>query len=205
MKTKLFYAGALALCVIALVACAAPTPVPTPTAASNASAILTATAPIPPTLTPSGAYDSGSIRVGDLDRRYSYYVPANLPRNAPLLLVLHGSSMNIGNMRQTTGYEFENLADQLGLQETLRLDATPVPAAMDYRAIPFALTLRGSYTATVRYLVALRSLPLVTNLTTITMTSSNQTSLPATAGGTAVVEAQLTGNAYQYLSAAPQP
>jgi iron(III) transport system substrate-binding protein len=43
MKTKLFYAGALALCVIALVACAAPAP--TPTAGSNVSAILTATAP----------------------------------------------------------------------------------------------------------------------------------------------------------------
>ena len=72
MKTNLLYAGALALCVIALVACAAPTPTPTlvpptqppaptstpvpptptaipavpkPTAAPNVSAILTATAP----------------------------------------------------------------------------------------------------------------------------------------------------------------
>ena len=44
MKTKLFYAGALALCVIALGACAAPAPMPTPTAIPPTS---TSVPPIP--------------------------------------------------------------------------------------------------------------------------------------------------------------
>ena len=125
MKTKLFCVSALALCVIVLVACAAPTPTsapvpptptvipPTPNLAPNVNAILTLTAP---TVVSGarGALPQATIRVGDLDRTYLYYVPANLPRNAPLLLAFHGSSMNAALMRTYTGYEFENLADQNG-------------------------------------------------------------------------------------------
>ncbi|MBI5652287.1 MAG: hypothetical protein HZC40_17865 [Chloroflexi bacterium] len=48
MKTKLFYVGALALCIIALVACAAPAPTPTATPVPTAPAPPTPTA-IPPT------------------------------------------------------------------------------------------------------------------------------------------------------------
>jgi poly(3-hydroxybutyrate) depolymerase len=127
MKTKLFYAGALALCVSALVACAAPTPAPTPTTASNASAILTATAPQAQTSAPQAqtsalsnlptprAVSQATIRVGDLDRSYLYYVPPNLPRNAPLLFALHAyQGVDAQRMRAATAYEFESLADQNG-------------------------------------------------------------------------------------------
>ena len=124
MKTKLLLLCAFALCVIALVACAAPAPTatpvpPTPTAASNVSAILTATAPqaqtgAPPAPTPSGSSERATIRVGDLDRNYLYYVPANLPRNAPLLFAFHGSSSDAAWLRTSTEYKFERLADQNG-------------------------------------------------------------------------------------------
>ena len=137
METKLFSAGALALCVIALVACATPTPTPVP---PTPTAILPTSTPVPPTptvipptpnLAPNvnailtltaptvvsgarGALPQATIRVGDLDRTYLYYVPANLPRNAPLLLAFHGSSMNAALMRTWTGSEFESLAEQNG-------------------------------------------------------------------------------------------
>ncbi len=56
----------------------------------------------------------GMIRVGNLDRTYLYYAPANLPRSAPLLLAFHGSGSRGEEMRGVTGYEFEGLADQNG-------------------------------------------------------------------------------------------
>ena len=55
-----------------------------------------------------------SIRVGNLDRTYLYYIPANFPRNAPLLFAFHGSTFDGEGMRAYTGYEFESLADQHG-------------------------------------------------------------------------------------------
>jgi polyhydroxybutyrate depolymerase len=42
------------------------------------------------------------------------YVPANLPPQAPLVIVLHGSLMDGAGMRVCTGYEFDRLADQCG-------------------------------------------------------------------------------------------
>ena len=67
-----------------------------------------------PTPTPSGTLGTGSIRIGDVSRSYIYYVPANLPRNAPLLFAFHGSSANAAYMRTATEYKFERLADQNG-------------------------------------------------------------------------------------------
>lgn len=138
MKTRLFLICVL-VCVLS--ACAAPTPVPptatpilptatpvpptpppmptatrvpptptlnlpTPTTASNVSATLTTTAP--------RVLPQATLRVGDLDRAALYYVPANLPRNAPLLLVFHGYGQDAEGIRSFTGYEFESLADQQG-------------------------------------------------------------------------------------------
>ena len=126
MKTNLLYAGALVLGLSALVACAAPTPVPptpapTPTAASNTSAILTLTAPkaqssvSQPASNAPRVLPQATIRVGNLDRIYLYYVPANLPRNAPLLFALHAyQGVDAEQMRAATAYEFESLADQNG-------------------------------------------------------------------------------------------
>jgi polyhydroxybutyrate depolymerase len=68
---------------------------------------------MPPTPTPR-PLPQASIRVGDLDRTYLYYVPANLPRNAPLLFALHGYTQDAEGLRGWTGYEFEILADQNG-------------------------------------------------------------------------------------------
>ncbi len=41
-------------------------------------------------------------------------MPARLPPHAPLVLVLHGSNIDGATMRQWTGYEFDELADQHG-------------------------------------------------------------------------------------------
>jgi polyhydroxybutyrate depolymerase len=54
------------------------------------------------------------IRIDNLDRTYLAYVPAQLARDAPLVLVLHGSFMNGEMMRKGTGYEFDLLADRYG-------------------------------------------------------------------------------------------
>ena len=62
----------------------------------------------------SGALSKGSIEVGGLKRSYVSYVPRGLPKNAPLLLVMHGSGESANQIRVETGYEFERLADQHG-------------------------------------------------------------------------------------------
>ena len=109
MKTKLFYAGAFALCVIALIACAAPAPTATPVP----TAIPPTSAPSLPTPIPR-ALPQATIRVGNLDRTYLYYAPSNLPRNAPLLFALHPDNRDGDGMRAATVYEFESLADHNG-------------------------------------------------------------------------------------------
>jgi len=57
---------------------------------------------------------AGSLHVGGLDRSYRAFVPAHLPKGAPLLLVFHGSAATPEEMRMFTGYEFDKLADQHG-------------------------------------------------------------------------------------------
>jgi polyhydroxybutyrate depolymerase len=106
MKARLFRVSAIVVVLVALSACAAPAAVP-PT---------TTPAPVPPSAQ-TGAprtLPQATIRVGDLDRTYLYYVPANLPRNAPLVFVFHGLGYDALTMRAYTGYEFESLADQNG-------------------------------------------------------------------------------------------
>jgi hypothetical protein len=83
---------------------AAQAKVATPTTAPPTSA---------PTPTPR-AVSQGTIRVGDLDRTYLYYAPANLPRNAPLLFALHGATQSSQGLRDYTGYAFETIANQNG-------------------------------------------------------------------------------------------
>jgi polyhydroxybutyrate depolymerase len=55
-----------------------------------------------------------TLDVGDHIRTYLTYIPANLPKGAPLIIVLHGGFMNGAMMRKWTGYEFDQLADQHG-------------------------------------------------------------------------------------------
>ncbi len=68
--------------------------------------------PIRPPLT--GTLAKGSIDAGGLKRTYQTYIPKDLPKGAPLVLVMHGSGEGAAEIRTGTGYGFERLADQHG-------------------------------------------------------------------------------------------
>lgn len=68
--------------------------------------------PVRPAL--SGALQKGSIQADGLKRAYISYVPRDLPKGAPLVLVMHGSGQSAEDIRVETGYAFERLADQHG-------------------------------------------------------------------------------------------
>ncbi|MFZ6720224.1 alpha/beta hydrolase family esterase [Undibacterium sp. Ji49W] len=68
--------------------------------------------PIRPGL--SGAVQKGSIQADGIKRTYISYVPRDLPKGAPLVLVMHGSGQSADDIRVETGYAFERLADQHG-------------------------------------------------------------------------------------------
>jgi polyhydroxybutyrate depolymerase len=69
-------------------------------------------APLAPHL--STAVQRSTMRLGERERTYLAYVPANLPPKSALVIVLHGSGMDGKRMRECTGYEFDRLADQRG-------------------------------------------------------------------------------------------
>lgn len=62
----------------------------------------------------SGTLTRGSIEVDGLTRSYRTYVPRALPKQAPLVVVMHGSGENGGQIRMETGYGFDRLADLHG-------------------------------------------------------------------------------------------
>jgi polyhydroxybutyrate depolymerase len=62
----------------------------------------------------SGALTKGAITVAGLTRTYSTYVPRELAKGAPLVVVMHGAGENGARMRIETGYGFERLADERG-------------------------------------------------------------------------------------------
>src|ERR1700722_10752902 len=70
--------------------------------------------PAPPLPSLTATIRKSTVRVGSRDRSYLIYVPANLPPQAALVIVLHGSGMDGARMRLCTGYEFDCLADQHG-------------------------------------------------------------------------------------------
>ena len=70
--------------------------------------------PAPPLPPLGAAIRRNTIRVGGEDRTYLTYVPANLPPQSALVIVLHGSGMDGARMRLCTGYEFDRLADRHG-------------------------------------------------------------------------------------------
>ena len=59
----------------------------------------------------SGRLTKETIDVDGSARIYRTYVPRDLTKGAPLVLVMHGSGENGAQMRIETGYEFERLAD----------------------------------------------------------------------------------------------
>jgi polyhydroxybutyrate depolymerase len=62
----------------------------------------------------SGTLSEGTMEVAGQIRRYRAYVPRDLPKGAPLVLVMHGSGEGPLAVREGTGYGFERLADQHG-------------------------------------------------------------------------------------------
>jgi hypothetical protein len=68
-----------------------------------------------PQLQPLGAkIRQSTVRVGGGVRSYLIYIPANLPQQSALVIVLLGSGMDGARMRLCTGYEFDCLADRHG-------------------------------------------------------------------------------------------
>lgn len=70
----------------------------------------------PPPAVPrlSGTWRKGTIEVGGLTRTYRTYLPLDLRKGAPLVIVMHGSGESGARMRVETGYGFDRLADKHG-------------------------------------------------------------------------------------------
>ena len=69
----------------------------------------------PPKVPPlSATIRRASLRVGERERTYQVYVPAQLPPHAPLVLALHGSGTDGATLRRWTGYELDQLVDRYG-------------------------------------------------------------------------------------------
>ena len=62
----------------------------------------------------SGALTKGTMTVSGLTRTYSTYLPRDLAKGAPLVVVMHGAGENGARIRVETGYGFERLADEHG-------------------------------------------------------------------------------------------
>jgi polyhydroxybutyrate depolymerase len=86
----------------------------------------------------SGELTRGTLEVGGWKRTYLAYVPRELKKGAPLVVVMHGSGENGAHMRGATGYGFERLADEHGF-------AVVYPDA--YEGYWNACNIAGDYTA----------------------------------------------------------
>jgi len=71
-------------------------------------------APSPANPTLSAAIQQESIRIGSMTREFLEYAPRDISSHSPLVIVLHGALMDARSMREWTGYEFDQLADQHG-------------------------------------------------------------------------------------------
>src|ERR1700720_118807 len=76
--------------------------------------------PPPQVPTLSSAIQRATLHVGDRDRPYLAYAPAQLPNGAPLVIVLHGSFMDGEMMRKWTGSEFAQGGDSKGFVGSIR-------------------------------------------------------------------------------------
>ena len=65
-----------------------------------------------PELTGTASRNTGII--AGRERSFLLYVPKNLQPRAPLLIVFHGGGQDGGDIRVTTGYGFDKLADEHG-------------------------------------------------------------------------------------------
>jgi polyhydroxybutyrate depolymerase len=71
-------------------------------------------APIPHEPPLSAAVQRESIPIGPLSRSYVLYAPRGLPAKAPLVIVLHAGRQTPEEMRVSSGYRFDRLADEHG-------------------------------------------------------------------------------------------
>src|ERR1700692_1478885 len=69
-------------------------------------------APSPANPILSAPIQRDSIPIGSMTREFLEYVPHDVSRHSPLVIVLHGALMDAKLMREWTGYEFDQLADQ---------------------------------------------------------------------------------------------
>jgi polyhydroxybutyrate depolymerase len=68
--------------------------------------------PLPAAPHLSGHATPLTMPMGPRVRRYIEYVPTDLPKGAPLIIVLHGRLMTGEMMREMTAYEFDQAADR---------------------------------------------------------------------------------------------
>ena len=61
-----------------------------------------------------GSYQRHALDIEQVTRQFAYYQPANLKDGAALVFVLHGSTQSGDQMRASTAYEFDRLADKYG-------------------------------------------------------------------------------------------
>ena len=66
-----------------------------------------------PTVPPETLSETTLLVDGHL-RRYSLYVPRELDKPAPVLMILHGSTGSAATIRRRSGYRFEHLARRAG-------------------------------------------------------------------------------------------
>ncbi|MFC0049455.1 alpha/beta hydrolase family esterase [Rheinheimera tilapiae] len=62
----------------------------------------------------TGTLTKATLAVNGETYTYRLYLPKDLAKDAPLVMVLHGSGQNGAQIRSETGYGFERLADQHG-------------------------------------------------------------------------------------------
>jgi len=67
----------------------------------------------PPLL--QGSLQRGELSFGGLQRRFSYCLPNDVDRGAPVVIVFHGSRGTGDRIQQVTAFAFDTLADQHGL------------------------------------------------------------------------------------------
>jgi polyhydroxybutyrate depolymerase len=71
-------------------------------------------APAPPIPDLGGRAEPGTIRVGELERKYLLYSPARKSPSPALVIVFHGSMGSSASIRAETGYGFDRLAERDG-------------------------------------------------------------------------------------------
>lgn len=68
--------------------------------------------PAPPRIQLSGDLSKGTITIEGRERGYTAYIPTKLAKDPALVFMLHGSLQTVKDVRESTAYQFEQLAEQ---------------------------------------------------------------------------------------------